>query len=172
MSFPKKVNVPEKWYEVMLAGLAFNTMSTDARDMLLAKLARTEATARGRGMSRWLKGDDAVTEAEWNALYELAAEGRARMQGAQDREGELRAAICARALADRMEKIGVSTPINYEPKFTTKKTEEPVVVSTSDDEAEASVTIPPQPPVVDQTADVEEADDDDLGYMQSELANS
>lgn len=171
-NFPRKVNVPEKFYEVMLQNIPVNSTMIDPspRNTLLAKLANTSATARGRGMSRWLKGDTAVTEAEWNALYEMAAEGRARMQGANDRENELRAAICARALADRMEAIGVANPVVYTPKFTTKKTEEPAV--TAPDTDLSSTVVPPQPPVVDQTADVDEADDDDLGYMQGELANS
>ena len=168
-NFPRKVNVPEKFYEVMLSGLSFNKFSQSPRDTLLTKLSKTEPTSRGRGQSRWLKGDDAVTEAEWNALYELAAEFRKKMQGAEDREHTLRAAICARALAERMEKIGVDNPVTYTPKFRVTRTrtetpEEPVTSNT-----DLSSTIPPVPPVVDQTSDVEEANDEDLGYIHNEL---
>jgi hypothetical protein len=173
---PVTVNIPELFYQRFLADLPIVDVASDGspRNTLLNKLNSVKATRRGRGFSRWLKGDNAITREEWNALYELAAEGRSRMQGA-DRASTLTPAICARALADRMEKIGVDSIIPYTPKFrATKKTvttatPEPVAPVVNTD---VSTQIPVNPPVVDQTVDVDEVDDNDLDYFNEELANN
>ena len=171
---PAKVNVPELMYTRFLSEITVNDITVDQspRNTLLAKLAAVTPTARGRGMSRWLKDDNALTRAEWNALYELAADARTKMKGAEDREVTLRAAICARALAERMENIGVDNPIVYTPKFrTTRKKTEDVADTTDTTDTDLSSVIPPAPPVVDQTTDMEEADGDDLDYMQGDIAS-
>lgn len=172
---PKKVNVPELMYSRFLKNIPFVEGDTaTAKDTLLAKLDGVSPTRRGRGYSRWLHGDNALTRDEWNALYQLAAEAREQMKGAEDREVTLRAAICARALAERMENIGVEEPVIYTPKFRTTrkaKTEEVVDATPETPDTDLSSVIPPVPPVVDQTADVEEAGDDDLDYIHGDIAS-
>lgn len=151
-------NVPETFYQRFLSNLPKTTS-------LLIKLDNIQATPRGRGMSRVIPQ---MTEAEWEELYQYAADARAQMQGC-DRETTLRPAICARALAEAMEKAGVANPIEYTPKVkrTVKPKETAAPVATDTD---LSSVLPPNPPVVDQTADVEEASDDDLDSMHGDLA--
>lgn len=158
----KKVNVPEMFYQRFLSGM--NPYSST----LLQKLSATAPTARGRGMSRWIPE---ITLTEWNELYQHAAAGRAQMQGA-DRETTLRPAICARALAERMEGLGVDNPITYTPKRKKAVAPAPVITTNDDDDDDTDLSsiIPQNPPVVDQVADVDEADDDDLDSMNGDLA--
>lgn len=163
-----KVNVPELFYQRFLADRPQTTP-------LLQKLASTTPTRRGQGYTRWLKN---ITEADWNELYQYAAEGRAHMQGA-DRETTLRPAICARVLADRMEVLGVDNPVTYTPKQRAKKTTTtatpapaPTVADDDGDDTDLSSSLPQTPPTVDQHADVDEASDDDLDFFGGELANS
>lgn len=158
----KKVNVPEMFYQRFLADIPATTS-------LLQKLNSTAPTARGRGLSRWIPE---ITLTEWNELYQHAAAGRAQMQGA-DRETTLRPAICARALAERMEGLGVDNPVTYIPKRKKAVAPAPVIDTNDDlddDDTDLSSIIPSNPPVVDQVADVDEADDNDLGTMHDDLA--
>lgn len=156
----KNRNVPETFYNRFLADLPANSS-------LLQKLAGISPTQRGRGYSRVLPE---ITEAEWEELYQYAAEGRAQMQGA-DRETTLRPAICARALAESMEGMGVTNPVIYVPKRKKAVVATPVSTAPSalDDDGDSS-GIPSTPPTVDQVADVEEASDEDLDSIQDELA--
>ena len=152
-------NVPETFYMRFLSNLPKTTS-------LLIKLDGIQATPRGRGMSRVIPE---MTEAEWEELYQYAADARAQMQGC-DRETTLRPAICARALAEAMEKAGVANPVQYTPKV--KRTVKPkeAVAPVINDTDLSSTVLPTNPPVVDQTADVEEASDDDLNSMHGDLA--
>jgi hypothetical protein len=156
----KNRNVPETFYNRFLADLPANTS-------LLQKLAGISPTQRGRGYSRVLPE---ITETEWEELYQYAAEGRAQMQGA-DRDTTLRPAICARALAESMEGMGVANPVVYVPKRKKAVTAIPVSTAPSalDDDGD-SIGIPDTPPTVDQVADVDEADDDDLDSMHGDIA--
>lgn len=158
----KNRNVPETFYLRFLA-------DKPAITTLLQKLANIAPTQRGRGYSRVIPD---ITAFEWEELYRYAAEGRAQMQGA-DRETTLRPAICARALAESMENMGVDTPIVYTPK---RKRATAVVIPTLTDvvedesDTDLSSGIPTSPPTVDQVADVDEADANDLDSMHDDLA--
>jgi len=161
---PKKVNVPELFYQRFVAPLVFDTTATDDLNTLLTKLDTTETTKRGRGLTRRLEG---LTHGQWNELYRLAANGRAHMQNC-DRETTLRPAICARVLADRMEVIGVDSPVVYTAKRAPKvavEPQQPTVATVTP----AVMPINPPTVVVDQTADVEEADDEDLDFMYQDI---
>ena len=107
MSKLDRIFVPELFYQRFIADIDPSTST------LVQKLAVAEPTKRGRGMSRVLEN---LTEAEWEELYEHAAYGRTFQQGTKDRKVTLRAAICAKALAERMEGLGVANPIEYTPK--------------------------------------------------------
>lgn len=156
----KNRNVPETFYQRFLANLPATTS-------LLQKLASIAPTQRGRGYSRVLP---MISDIEWNELYGYAAEGRAQMQGA-DRETTLRPAICARALAESMESMGVDSPVIYVPKRKKAVTPAPVAPATDDiDDIDPSSGIPSTPPTVDQVADVDEADGDDLDSMHGDIA--
>lgn len=161
---PKKVNVPELFYQRFVAPLAFDATATDDRNTLLNKLATSTPTKRGRGLTRRLEG---LNHGQWNELYQLAAEGRSHMQNS-DRETTLRPAICARVLADRMEVIGVDSPVVYTIKKGKKTVEEPQQPATA---TVTPVVLPVSPPtvVVDQTADVPEADEEDRNFMRQDI---
>lgn len=124
----EKINVPELFYGQFLADLPSGTST------LVDKLHNTVPTKRGRGETRVIEN---LTHDEWEELYQHAAKAREVMKGA-NREIELRPAICARALADRMESLGVDNPVVYVPKRKTRAVQpqvhQPVQNDDSDDE--------------------------------------
>ncbi len=165
-SIPKKVNVPELFYQRFIAQLPFDNTASDPLNSLLTKLHTTEPTKRGRGLTRRVKD---LTHGEWNELYALAADGRAHMKNA-DRETTLRPAICARVLADRMEVIGVDNPVEYVLRGSSKTTvTAPVAV-----QVPAPAVLPQAAPtvIVDQSVDVEEADEESLDFMYRDILGS
>jgi len=114
-----KLNIPELFYGRFVAGIPRGT--TPIVDIL----HDTAPTARGRGLTRVLEN---LTEEQWNDVYQLAAIGRAAIKkkeatdAKKHREDTLFPAICAKTLADRMEKAGVANPVAYVAKKTTRRT--------------------------------------------------
>lgn len=106
----KKVNVPELFHKHFLANRPVATGS------VLELLKNITPSARGRGFTRVLPE---VTQAQYDELYQYAAEARAAMPGAE-RDTVLRAAICGKSLAERMEAAGVTSPVTYTPTRTRK----------------------------------------------------
>lgn len=132
----KKVNVPELFYQSFLTSVPYGTSS------VVDKLRFITPTPRGRGLTR-VTG--AVTEVEWNDLYQRAAAARQSLQGA-NRDTELRPAICAKVLADRMEELGVDSPVTYTIK---RKRSTPASVIVEGASVEGSAVITPTPDMAD-----------------------
>jgi hypothetical protein len=99
----KNLNVSEFFYEVYLQPMVVGESA------VVDRLRNVTPSKRGRGLTRVL---DTVTEAEWNAAYQLAATVRANMKGSE-RGKPLRAAVCAKAMAAKMEKLGVDNQVEY-----------------------------------------------------------
>ncbi len=99
-----KVPVPEMFFQYHLVNIP------KGQSILVDRLRLTKPTRRGKGFSRVLKN---LTEGEWEDLYALSVWGRSRIRGAE-RGPELYGAVCAGAIAKRMEALGVATPIPYE----------------------------------------------------------
>jgi hypothetical protein len=153
----KKVNVPELFYGKFIQDLTTGTSS------IADKLNQTTPTARGRGLSRVVEN---ISNDEWNDLYQLAAAARATMIGA-DRETELRPTICAKALANRMEELGVDSPVIYTPKkvYTPK-----AVILEVDDELDApSARIPATPLNIPRVTDLDEMSEDEQQLVNEDL---
>lgn len=165
-TIPKRVNVPELFYTRFVADESFDTQSSNPRDTLLSKLYAMAPTKRGRGQTRWVTG---LTHAEWNALYVFAADGRAHMRQA-DRETTLRPAICAKVLANRMEAVGVDSPVIYVTKTPTKQQVAKIV--TPHIAPTAAPTIPLPPLTVDQLSDADEVSDEELTFFLGDIASS
>jgi hypothetical protein len=114
-----KLNVPELFYARFVASIPLGTMP------IVDVLHNTTPTARGRGLTRVIEN---LTEGQYNDVYQLAAIGRAAIKkkeatdAKKHREDTLFPAICAKTLADRMEKAGVANPVAYIAKKTTRRT--------------------------------------------------
>lgn len=169
-----RVNVPELFFQHFLSGVQA------APGTVVEALRNVEPKAKGRGFTRVL---ETVTEAQWNELYALAAEARAAMPGAE-RQVALRAAICGKALAERMESLGVDSPVTYTPTRIRKTSavqtpaeETPTdgdAISDSDTETEdtnLSSVVPATPVTLVTADDVTGASDDDLNSFESDLRN-
>jgi hypothetical protein len=150
----KKVNVPEMFYLQFLSNIPTGTSS------VIDRLHAISPTPRGRGLTRVLPE---VTNEEWNDLYKQAAMGRKAIRGA-DRSTELRPAICAGAMADRMEKLGVDNVIPYDiPK---------VEVNIPDvDTAEATSDLPSTPIELETADDLDEVDDKETQAFREDISN-
>jgi hypothetical protein len=109
-----KVNVPETFFQLFLA------QKPVGESAVVDALQTIQPIERGRGLTRVMEN---VTEEQWNELYNLAAETRAHIRGVGKNFGRdhLKAAICAKSMADRMEKLGVANPVPYETRETLKK---------------------------------------------------
>jgi len=114
-----KINIPELFYDRFIKDIPRGT--TPIVDVLHG----TTPTARGRGLTRVLEN---LTEEQWNDVYQLAAVGRAAIKkteavdATRHREDTLFPAICAKTLADRMEKAGVANPVAYTAKKANRRT--------------------------------------------------
>jgi len=148
----------------------------------------TTPTARGRGLTRVLEN---LTEEQYNDVYQLAAIGRAAIKkkeatnATRHREDTLFPAICAKTLADRMEKAGVANPVAYTAKKTTRRTKVEIeaaraaeveaegyllidTIETPTAEEPQAVSIPVCPPILERvnvpesTPDEQQAFRDDM----------
>jgi hypothetical protein len=114
-----KLNVPELFYARFVANIPLGTTT------IVDVLHNTTPTARGRGLTRVIEN---LTEEQYNDVYQLAAIGRAAIKkkeatdAKKHRVDTLFPAICAKTLADRMEKAGVANPVAYIAKKTTRRT--------------------------------------------------
>jgi len=171
----KNVNVPELFYSHFLAD---RTMTPNS---VLGLLSNTAPSKRGRGHTRVIPE---VTEAQWNELYQYAAEARAAMPGAE-RDTVLRAAICGKALAERMEKAGVANPVTYTPTRTKTKKAAPAPVATAtvdalntvadeatedEDTSLDSTVLPATPATLDTAEDLDPATEEELEGFGEDLS--
>lgn len=148
----KKVNVPELFFQRFLSPIPSGVSS------VVDKLRVVSPTPRGRGLSRVITD---ITESEWNDLYQRAAKARQVMQGG-DRDTDLKPAICAKSLAERMEALGVTNPVTYIPsKSYNRRTEETVAVDTSDNDDAVEA-------VASEPITIVEADEDELTDEENE----
>jgi len=158
-----KVNVPELFVQRFILNVAPGTSS------IVDKLQVTTPRARGRGLTRLVEN---ITEAEWNDLYQRAAAIRTSYKG-----DTRTAAICAKAMATRMEKLGVSNPVQFETRVARKirEAEEAAAtpqlvtdgtpVSDSEETSEESTT----PPIDLDLSNEEDVTDEDLDRFKTEL---
>lgn len=159
-----KVNVPEMFFNTFLADVPAGTSS------IVDRLRNITPTARGRGLSRVVKN---LTQDEWDDLYAYAAKARAAIVGC-DRETELKPAICGKALAIRMEELGVTNPVAWAPSKVYKPrkavTEEDFDTSTDDADDTADVVAAVSNPITISTADdVDEVTGDELDMLNEEV---
>jgi hypothetical protein len=174
-----KVNVPELFYIHFLKDL------TATPGSVLELIHGITPSARGRGFSRVIPE---VTQAQYDELYELGMNARAAMSGGVDRETVLRAAICAKAMCERMEAAGVSNPQPFVPKRATKvkTTAAPVTTVTTDgatvnalntmaddatDEPDTNLNsiVPAEPATLDTADDLEEVSDEELDGFGADI---
>lgn len=177
-----KVNVPELFYTHFLKD------STGAPGSVLELIHNISATKRGRGFSRVIPE---VTQAQYDELYELGVNARASMSGGVERSTVLRAAICAKAMCERMEAAGVSNPQPFVPKRAAKAAAPatpaaPVAPATTDgatvnalntmaddadDEADTSLNsiVPTEPASLDTAEDLEEVSGDELDSFGTDI---
>lgn len=156
----RKVNVPELFYIKFLSPVPFG-LST-----VVDKLRAISPTARGRGLTRVVEN---ITEDEWNDLYQRAAIVRKGIKGA-DRQTELRPAICAKAMAGRMEELGVADLVPYETNGRPRKAVEPVDDDDDDVIDGADASIASEPIVLEPAEEVTEVDHADLARFKEEVA--
>ena len=187
---PKKSE--NKLENVFVSELFFqHFLSQVTGNPLIERIRAVQPIAKGRGYSRVL---DTVTEAEWNEIYELAVHARGQMSGA-DRETVLRAAICAKAMATRMEKAGVDNPQPFKATRTrTRKTKvaatpapvAPIVSNTvdalntiaadttedttEDTDLSSHVVVPVVPATLVTAEDVEAASDAELDQFETDIS--
>ena len=153
-----KLNIPELFYDRFVANIPRGQFS------VVDRLHDTVPTRRGRGLTRVIEN---LTQAEWDDVYQLAAVGRAAIKKKEargdvssHREDTLFPAICAKTLAERMEAAGVSNPVDYTAKKTTRRTkavieasraaEEPLDVNEVVATANPVAAIPVDPPVLER----------------------
>lgn len=160
-----KVNVPEMFYQTFLSNIPAG------KSTIVDRLRNINPTARGRGLSRVVKK---LTQTEWDDLYAYAAKARAAIVGC-DRETELKPAICGKALAIRMEKLGVTNPVAWSPSKVYKPRKTSTEVSDAeldqlDDDATADVVTQVATPVTISTAEnVDEVTGDELDMLGEEV---
>lgn len=176
-----QINVPDKLYQYFMKDIP------RGQSALVDRLHDTVPTNHGRGQTRILKE---LTHAEWDELYSLAADARSHMTGS-DRETTLRGAICGKALAERMESLGVSNPVTYTPKRSkgkrkAQKTEEPEATTEDDavsSEAEgdevtseeedtnlnSTVHVPTEPMTIPTADDLEETGEDEQQNFMDDM---
>lgn len=150
-----KVNVPELFFTHFLSAQAAQAPTNS----VITMLANTAPKKRGRGQTRVLEG---ITLGQWEELYALAVDARNSMSGA-DRETTLRAAICAKVLAERMEAAGVDNPQPYVPTRTRKPKAEVAAETTGESEQEDSTVAALNTASEEATDDAEE--DTDVSSM-------
>lgn len=141
-----KVNVPELLCEKLLSERVPSPTG------VLKKLKKTEPKPRGRGLTRVLEN---VSHEEWDELYQHAARIRATIKGCP-RDAQLRTAICAKAMANRMEEAGVTDPVHY----TIDKVKQKARQNTNRSIAE---------PITLDTVDQAEADDEELDRWWADI---
>lgn len=156
----KKVNVPEMFFQTFLADIPAGTSS------IVDRLNTITPTARGRGLSRVIEN---LTHAEWDDLYAYAAKARASIVGA-DRETELKPAICGKALAIRMEELGVTNPVPWSPSKTykprVKKAEQDLDQDNTPDTTDEDVITTVSTPITIPTADdVDDLTEEELRFL-------
>jgi len=127
-----KVNVPELFFQTYMTGKQYS------KSRIVKRLQSIKPVKRGAGYTRIIPE---ITLAEWEDLYKMASDKRATIVGAGARakarsvaEGrtvsrreELIPALCAKAMAGRMEKEGVKKPISYGEDRKHPKTEDELV---------------------------------------------
>lgn len=163
-----KVWVPESFYLRFLSNIPRGTSS------VVDKLHDQAPQARGRGTSRAIVD---LTEAEWEELYEYAADARASMKKANTagdtshhRDDTLGPAICGQTLANRMELLGVKNPRAYSPKKTSRRTKVEIEASRRAEETTATQSsLPLDPPTVAKV-NVPEATPDEQAAFQRDMA--
>lgn len=158
----RKVNVPELFYNKFLKPVPSGAST------VVDKLRLISPTARGRGLTRVVED---ITENEWNDLYQRAAAIRKRIKGA-DRQTELRPAICAKAMAGRMEELGVADLVPYETSGKPRKVVTPVDDDYDEDDnvtdgTDASITS--EPITLEPAEEVTEVDDKDLARFREDV---
>lgn len=173
-----QLNIPELFYE------RFVSIIPRGQSGVVDKLHDTMPTKRGRGLTRVLRN---LTEAEWNAVYQLAAAGRAAIKKkevkgdvSRHREDTLFPAICAKTLAERMEDAGVANRVAYTAKITNRRTKAEIEVARAASEAETVLiadvvtemnektapVIPSKPPVLDRVNVPESTPSEQQGFMK------
>ena len=154
----RKVNVPELFYEKFLSPVPVGEST------VIDKLRMLPATARGRGLTRVVEN---ITEDEWNDLYQRAAAVRKRIKGA-DRQTELRPAICAKAMAGRMEYLGVDNLVPYETNGKPRKVT-PVEDEVDDDVSDVVDIAIAEPITLEPAEEVPDLDDKDLARFRADV---
>jgi hypothetical protein len=156
----RKVNVPELFYERFLSPVPAS-IST-----VVDKLRMITPTARGRGLTRVVEN---ISEDEWNDLYQRAAAVRKKIKGA-DRQTELRPAICAKAMASRMEELGVANFVPYETNGKPKKVvDTPVVDDDADGTTDSEDAVVSEPLTLETADDIPDLDDQDLNRFREDV---
>jgi len=156
----RKVNVPELFYERFLSSVPVG-IST-----VVDKLRTISPTARGRGLTRVVEN---ISEDEWNDLYQRAAAVRKKIKGA-DRQTELRPAICAKAMASRMEELGVANLVPYETNGKPKKVvDTPAVDDHADDTTDGTDAVVSEPLTLETADDIPDLDDQDLNRFREDV---
>jgi len=154
----RKVNVPELFFEKFLSPVP------TGESTVIDKLRVISPTARGRGMTRVVEN---ISEDEWNDLYQRAAAVRKRIKGA-DRQTELRPAICAKAMAGRMEELGVDNLVPYATNGSPRKVVK-VADSPIDDVADPVDTIVSEPITLEPAEEVPELESADLARFREDV---
>ncbi len=152
----RKVNVPELFFDKFLSPVPVGEST------VIDKLRLLSPTARGRGLTRVVEN---ISEDEWNDLYQRAAAIRKRIKGA-DRQTELRPAICAKAMAGRMEELGVDNLVPYETNGVPRKVTQ--VDDIDDDDTETADTTS-QPITLEQAEEVPDLEDRDLARFRADV---
>ncbi len=155
----RKVNVPELFYGRFLSSIPVG-IST-----VVDKLRAITPTARGRGLTRVVEN---ISEDEWNDLYQRAAAVRKKIKGA-DRQTELRPAICAKAMASRMEELGVANLVPYETNGKPKKVVDTPVVNDDDDTTDGEDVVVTEPLTLETADDIPDLDDQDLNRFREDV---
>jgi len=155
----RKVNVPELFYERFLSSIPVG-IST-----VVDKLRVITPTARGRGLTRVVEN---ISEDEWNDLYQRAAAVRKKIKGA-DRQTELRPAICAKAMASRMEELGVANFVPYETNGKPKKVVDTPVLNDDDGTTDGEDAVVSEPLTLETADDIPDLDDQDLNRFREDV---
>jgi hypothetical protein len=150
----KKLCVPKTFFDQFLNQYPQNQYS------IIDKLRDVKPSARGRGESLVVYD---ITDEEFNDMYQLAVDARNKIRKAE-RTTMLPAAICAKDLSLRMEKLGVDNPVPYIPSKT--RTIKPVFKL---DDVDDDVDDIPDTPIVIDTVEVNEPSDEEMVRINQEL---
>jgi hypothetical protein len=177
----ENVNVPELFYQHFMKG------HVGLPGSALELTHTVVPVKKGRGFTRILPK---ITQAQYDELYSYGIHARSSMSGA-DRKTVLRAAICAKAMCERMELAGVTDPKPFVPTRASKKRAAdetaPPITSTDDGTAAALTAIaedatkteedtslnsivPTEPATLDTVDDLEEVTGEELDNFGKDIS--